>query len=71
MAKKIETLEFIPCQEAWRDGFLIPVRNRLNNMLQSEFLPENFKDKYIEHWGEKIIYDDQFLDWYCKLKKEE
>lgn len=69
MAEEIESLEFIPCPEAWRDGFIIPVRNRLNNMLQSEFLPEEYKDEYLEKWGEKIIYDDLFLDWYCKLKK--
>ena len=70
MAEEVEALEFIPCPETWREGFLIPVRNRLNNMLQKEFLPEEHKKKYLEHWGEKIIYDDQFIDWYCELKNE-
>ncbi len=71
MAKDIHTLEFEPCKEAWRDGYLIVVRNRLNNMLQNEFLPEEMKEDYIKDWGYNILYDDQFVDWYCKLKKKE
>lgn len=70
MAEDIEALEFIPCPEPWREGYLIPVRNRLNNMLQNDFLPEEYKQEYLDYWGEKIIFDDQFVDWYCELKKE-
>lgn len=70
MAEELEKLEFISCPESWRDGYLIPVRNRLNHMIQKEFLPEEYKQDYLEYWGEKIIYDDQFIDWYCDLKKE-
>ena len=60
-----------PCPEPWRDGFIIPVRSRLNNMLQKEFLPVEYKDSYIEKWGEKIIYDDQFINWYVDIKRNE
>lgn len=70
MAEELEKLEFFSCPEPWRDGYLIPVRNRLNQMIQKEFLPEEYKQEYLEYWGEKIIYDDQFIDWYCEIKKE-
>jgi len=68
MASK-DLIFFEPCPETWRDGFLIPVRNRLGNKLLKEFLPSEHKDQYIEKWGIRIIYDDQFIDWYCSLKK--
>jgi hypothetical protein len=68
-AKKI--IFFEPCPETWREGYLIPVRNRLNNMLQREFLPEIYKSAFMEKWGENIIYDDLFVQWYVDLKKKE
>lgn len=71
MADVNKIIFFEPCPEPWRDGFLIPVRNRLNNMLQREFLPEEYKNQFIGEWGEKIIFDDQFIDWYYNLKKRE
>jgi hypothetical protein len=68
MASK-NSIFFEPCAETWRDGYLIPVRSRLGNKLQKEYLPSELKNQYIEKWGPNIIYDDQFLDWYCSLKK--
>jgi len=71
MANTKEIIFFEQCPETWREGFLIPVRNRLNNMLQKEFLPLELKERYIDKWGEKkIIYDDQFVDWYCEIKRK-
>ncbi|MCG8700757.1 MAG: hypothetical protein MI922_22075 [Bacteroidales bacterium] len=61
---------FIPNRETWRKGFFIPVRNRLNNMLERDFLPEDMKELYQEEWGEAILYDDEFIDWYSRIKKE-
>lgn len=71
MKQEINSIEFAPCPESWREGYLIPVRNRLSNMLQNEFLPEQLKEKYIEDLGNQIVYDDQFIDWYCEIKKNE
>ncbi len=68
MVKK-DIVFFNPCPEIWRDGFLIPVRSRLGNKIQKEYLPHELKEKFIEKWGTSIIYDDQFLDWYCSQKK--
>jgi hypothetical protein len=56
---------FEACPEDWRDGYLIPVRNRLGNMVEREFLPQEMKDAFLKKFGENIIYDDVFLDWYC------
>lgn len=66
---KIRGFFLKPNQETWRKGFILPVRNRLNNLLENEFIPEEYKDKYLETWGENIIYDDEFVDWYCELSK--
>ena len=67
MGKDLKAMEFVPCSETWREGYIIPVRCRLNNMLEKEFLPEKLKEKYLEDWGHDIIYDDEFIDWYSKL----
>ncbi len=69
--EEIKGFSIKPAKETWRQGYIVPVRNRLNDMIEKEFLPIEFKDKYIERWGENIIYDDEFIDWYCDLKKEE
>jgi len=61
---------FEKCAEEWRDGFLIPVRNRMGNMIEREYLPREMKDAYIEKFGEEVIYDDTFTDWYCEMKKK-
>ena len=55
--------------EPWRQGYILPVRNRMNDLLENEFLPEELREEYIKHWGENIIYDDQFIDWYCEMRK--
>lgn len=57
--------------ESWRNGYILPVRNRMNDLLENEFIPEELKDRYLKQWGENIIYDDQFVDWYCEMRKNE
>ena len=62
---------FENCPERWRDGYLISVRSRLSNMLEREYLPREMKKAYLNEFGEKIIYEDDFIDWYCAMKKNE
>ena len=62
---------FIPNRETWREGYFIPVRNRLNNKLERDFLPNELKELYLDRWGEKILYDDEFIDWYSDIRKEQ
>ena len=60
---------FKECPEDWRDGFLIPVRNRLGNMIEREYLPRELKKPFLDKFGEEILYDDIFIDWYSEVKK--
>lgn len=60
---------FEKCPEDWRDGYLIPVRNRMGNMLERDYLPRELKEKYLEKFGEEVIYDDDFTEWYCSMIK--
>jgi hypothetical protein len=59
---------FDACKETWRDGYLIPVRNRMGNMIEREFLPIELKNSFQQKFGTTIIYDDEFLEWYCSHK---
>lgn len=66
---KTELIFFQECPEDWRDGYLIPVRNRLGNMIEREYLPHEMKEAYVSKFGEEVAYDDDFTDWYCSMKK--
>lgn len=68
---KSKTFFLEPVKEPWREGYLIPVRNRLNNILEHEFLPEDLKEKYLSTWGQTIIFIDQFHDWYYEERKRQ
>lgn len=67
---KTELLFFQECREDWRDGYLIPVRNRLGNMIEREYLPQEMREAFVTKFGEEIVYDDDFTDWYCSMKKK-
>ena len=62
---------FIPNEEKWRKGYYIPVRNRFNNKIEKEFIEAGLKSMYENSFGKTIIYNDEFLDWYSAVKKEE
>jgi hypothetical protein len=66
---KIKRDFFEGCPEEWRDGYLIPVRNRLGNMIEREYLPKEMKEAFFNQFGEKIIFDDDFVEWYVSMKK--
>ena len=61
---------FEECPESWRDGYLIPVRNRLGNMIEKEYLPKELKEAFLTKFGEKVIYDDIFTDWYYETRND-
>lgn len=60
---------FLKCIEEWRDGYLIPVRNRMGNMIEREYLPSELREPFELKFKQTIIYDNDFLDWYCSMKK--
>jgi hypothetical protein len=51
------------------EGYYIPVRNTFNNHIEKEFIPKEAKDLYQNTFGEKIITDKEFLDWYATNAK--
>jgi len=48
------------------EGYYIQVRNAFNNQLEQEFIPVKAKESYESKFGQEIITDQQFLDWYTQ-----
>ena len=48
------------------EGYYIPVRNSFNNAIEREFIPLEAKDLYEKQFGDKVISDTEFLDWYTE-----
>lgn len=48
------------------DGYFIPVRNSFNNTIEKEFIPSGAREIFEKKFGEHIISDQEFLDWYCE-----
>lgn len=58
------------CKESWRNGYMITVRNKYNLCYQKKFLPEKMKNAYVEKFGDIIIFNDEYDDWYCDILDE-
>lgn len=69
MEKEIQF--FIPCRDVWRKGYFIPVRCRFSQKIERDFLPSELKDVFLKKWGERIIFDDEFVEWYTIERKKE
>jgi hypothetical protein len=48
------------------EGYYVPVRNTFNNNIEQEFIPLKAKEIYEKKFGERIITDQEFLDWYTE-----
>lgn len=46
-------------------GYHIPVRNTLSKRLEQEFIPESAKEVYKRSFGDRIISDAEFIEWYA------
>ncbi len=46
------------------EGYYIPVRNTFNNTIEREYIPMEAKDLFEEQFGDRVISDKEFLDWY-------
>jgi hypothetical protein len=57
---------FKPFSKHGLEGFYIQVRNSFNNQLEKEFIPVKAKEIYEARFGQVIISDDEFLDWYTE-----
>jgi hypothetical protein len=57
---------FKPFSKYGLEGYYIPVRNSFNNQLEEEFIPLKAKELFEAAYGQKIITDEEFLDWYSE-----
>jgi hypothetical protein len=48
------------------EGYYIPVRNSYNNLIEREFIPVEAKEIFEQSFGEKVITDNEFMDWYAR-----
>ena len=48
------------------EGYYIPVRNTFSNNIEREFIPMEAKDMFEERFGDKVITDEEFIDWYSE-----
>ena len=48
------------------EGYYIPVRNNFNNKIEREFIPLQAKELFEKKFGERLISDQEFLDWYAE-----
>jgi hypothetical protein len=55
-----------PFKKYGLEGYYIPVRNSFNNQIENEFIPLKAKDLFEAKYGQKIISDQEFLDWYSE-----
>ncbi|OFX22000.1 MAG: hypothetical protein A2041_12295 [Bacteroidetes bacterium GWA2_31_9b] len=45
-------------------GYYIPVRNDWNNKVTRRFISEKDKEAYFEQFGEEIITENDFFNWW-------
>ena len=48
------------------EGYYIPVRNTFNNCIEREFIPVEAKEHYEQRFGNHVVSDREFLEWYTK-----
>jgi hypothetical protein len=66
---KLKGKFFTPYNMKGLEGYYINVRNSFNNQLEQEFIPEKAKSIYESSFGQSIISDTEFLDWYTANAK--
>ena len=57
---------FKPYRKHGLSGYHIPVRNSFSNRLEQEFIPEEAKELFESSFGETILKDTEFIDWYTQ-----
>ncbi len=48
------------------EGYYIPVRNTFSKDIEYEFIPIKAKDIFEKKFGERIITDEEFLNWFSE-----
>jgi hypothetical protein len=61
---KQNMIYFKPYNKYGLDGYYVPVRNTFNNKIEREFIPKEARGLFEAKFGQNIISDQEFLDWY-------
>jgi hypothetical protein len=48
------------------EGYYIPVRNTFSNCIEREFIPTNARELFEDKFGDEVITDAEFLEWYTQ-----
>jgi hypothetical protein len=57
---------FKECKEWWWGGWFVNTRDNNTYRLTKQHLTNDLKNKYEEEFGEKIITEDEFNEWYIR-----
>lgn len=57
---------FKPYNKHGLEGYHIPVRNSFSNIVEDEFIPMEARELFEKNFGDKVIAEEEFLDWYSK-----
>ena len=57
---------FKPYKKYGLNGYHIPVRNSFSNRIEQEFIPEEAREIFESNFGETILKDTEFIDWYTR-----
>ena len=52
------------------EGYYIPVRNTFSNSIEREFIPFEAKELFEQQFGDTVITDKEFYDWYRETAKK-
>ncbi len=55
---------FEECREWWWGGWYIKVRDENTYRITRQHLTDNLRKKYEEDFGEDIINEEEFNEWY-------
>lgn len=58
------------CKVWWWGGYYVRVRNSINYHLEKRHLSDAEKELFEKKFGETILMDTEFNDWYLKEKIE-
>ncbi len=48
------------------EGYYVPVRNTFSKNIEQEFIPLKAKDFFEKKFGDRIISDQEFLNWFTE-----
>lgn len=67
---KKRAIFFKPYNKHGLEGYHIPVRNSFSNIVEEEFIPEEARELFEKKFGDKVITEEEFLDWYSRNASE-